>query len=165
MSAFYTCSSILQYLFADYLSYADRDRSIFTTGCRAECGAPSRMGTITMITADEKHRGMEGYPRCLAEPGSVEACAGTAGESWTVTPESALRSSDGECLAVANGKPVLEACRSVKSQRWRYTLKGNLISGGNHQCLSAAGPVMGPHALEMQRCGHNLPNQIWSLPN
>lgn len=140
------------------------DTAIWRIHFSPDCGTPARMGNITMITADERHRGIEGYTRCLAEPGGVEPCAGAGGESWTVTPEGALRSSDGECLTVANRKPVLETCRSVKSQHWRYALKGNLISGGDSQCLSAAGPETGPQPLEMQRCGHNLPNQIWSLP-
>jgi alpha-galactosidase len=144
---------------------APHDTAIWRIHPSAQCGTPTRMGTIVMITAEGRHRSIEGYTRCLAAPGSVEACAGTASESWTVTPDGSLRSSGGECLAVAKDKPELEACRPVKSQHWSYTLKGNLISGAGHKCLSAAGPETGPQTLEMQRCRHNQPNQIWSLPN
>jgi alpha-galactosidase len=121
------------------------------------------MGTIVMITADPHHRKTDGYSRCLSSAGSVAPCAGTAGESWTVTPAGALRSSGGQCLAVASGKTQFEACRSVPSEHWRYTLMGNLIN--DDACLSAMGPETGPQTLGIQPCGHNQANQIWSLPN
>ena len=144
---------------------APHDTVIWRIHPSTECGKPARTGTITMITANEHHRGFEGYTRCLAAPGSVGACAGTANESWAVRADGSLCSSGGECLALANGKPVLEACRPAKSQKWRYTLNGNLINDASHKCLSAAGPEATPQTLKMQPCGHNLPNQIWSLPN
>jgi alpha-galactosidase len=144
---------------------ASHDTAIWRIHPSAPCGTPTRMGTIVMITAEGRHRSIEGYTRCLAAPGSVEDCTGTRAESWTISPGGSLRSSGGECLAVAKGKPKLEACRPVKSQHWRYTLKGNLISGADHKCLSGAGPDIGPQTLVMQPCGNNLPNQIWSLPN
>jgi alpha-galactosidase len=144
---------------------APHDTAIWRIHPSSQCGMPSRMGTITMITAAERHHSIVGYTRCLAAPGRVEACAGTASERWTVIPDGSLHSASGECLAVAKGKPQLEACRAVKFQHWRYTLKGNLISSAGHKCLSAAGPETGPQTLVMQPCGHNLPNQVWSLPN
>jgi alpha-galactosidase len=144
---------------------APHDTTIWRIHPSAQCGTPRRMGTITMITAARQLYSIDGYARCLAAPGRVEACAGTASESWIVTPDGSLRSSGGECLAVAKGRLALEACRPVKSQHWRYTLKGNLISGAGKKCLSAAGPETGSQTLEIQPCGHNQPNQIWSLPN
>ena len=144
---------------------APHDTAIWRVHPSAQCGTPTRMGTITMIRAGRRQRSIEGYTRCLAAPGSVEACAGTGGETWTVTTDGSLRSSGGECLAVAKGKPELEACRPVKSQHWHYTLKGNLISSVGHKCLSTTGPETGPQTLVMQPCGHNLPNQMWALPN
>jgi len=88
-----------------------------------------------------------------------------AAEKWTVTPDGALQSSGGECLAVVNGKPTMQACSSASTQQWRYTLKGNLINNGNLQCLTAVGVESKPQSLEVQVCGHNLATQIWSLPN
>ncbi len=145
---------------------APHDTAIWRIHPSAECGKPSRTGTIT-LTANVKSRkhSIDGYGRCLASPGSVGTCVGTAGETWTVTPSGALRSSGGECLAVINGKPGLEACRVEKAQYWRYTQKGNLINRADHQCLGAAGAASKPQSLEMQPCGHSLTNQIWSLPN
>ena len=145
---------------------ASHDTAIWRIHPSAQCGKPSRTGTITLTAnvRSQKHS-IDGYARCLASPGSVETCVGTAAERWIVTPGAALRSSDGECLALAKGKPVLEACRPAESQRWRYTLKGNLINAARHHCLSAAGAETGSQTLVMQPCGHNLPNQIWSLPN
>ncbi|MDE3180776.1 MAG: ricin-type beta-trefoil lectin domain protein, partial [Acidobacteriota bacterium] len=139
------------------------DTAIWRITPSASCGRPARAGTIIMVAAGRFHRGSD-YTSCLASTGSVEACVGTASESWTATPKGALRASGDQCLAVSNGKPVMESCRSTKAQRWRYKLNGNLI-GQDHQCLSAAGQEGGPESLEMQPCGHNLPNQIWSLPN
>ena len=144
---------------------ASHDTTIWRVRASAQCGMPSRTGTITLTSNVRTHlHTINGYTRCLASPGSVESCVGTAAERWTVTPDGALRSSGDECLALAHGKPLLEECRPVKSQHWRYTLRGNLISSTDHQCLSSAGLESEAH-LEMQPCGHNLPNQIWSLPN
>jgi len=143
---------------------AAHDTAIWRIHPSATCGAPARAGTITMISTG-RQRDINGYSRCLAAPGSVGACVGTAGESWTVTSRGALRSSGDQCLALAHGQPAMQACRSVSAQHWRYTLKGNLTSARDHQCLSAAGPDSAPQSLQMQPCGHNQPNQIWSLPN
>ena len=144
---------------------ASHDAIIWRIHPSTECGEPSRTGAITMITAVQEHDSINGYTRCLGTAGSVEPCTGAKTEEWTVTKEGALRSSGGECLTVVNGKPVMQACRSISAQQWRYTLKGNLVNNGNLQCLTAAGPESGPQSLQMQVCGHNLETQIWSLPN
>jgi alpha-galactosidase len=144
---------------------ASHDAVIWRMHPSAECGKPARTGTITMITAARRHRSFEGYARCLCAPGRVESCTGAATEKWTVTKDGALRSSAGECLAVVNGKVVMQACRAESAQQWRYTLKGNLVNNGNLQCLTAAGPESNPQSLQTQVCGHNLATQIWSLPN
>ncbi len=145
---------------------APHDTAIWRIHASADCGRATRTGTIT-LTANVRRRShsIDGYARCLAASGHVEPCSGAADESWTFTRKDALRSSAGRCLAVADGKPVMEACRARRRQHWRYTLMGNLISRKGHQCLSAAGPESGAQSLEMQPCGDNLPRQIWSLPN
>ncbi|MGH9640563.1 MAG: ricin-type beta-trefoil lectin domain protein, partial [Bryobacteraceae bacterium] len=104
------------------------------------------------------HLNPESYTRCLT-PRGVEACTGSAAESWTVTSDGALESS-GSCLAVANGKVALGPCSKSKSQRWRYTLKGNLLNVARKGCLTGD-----QNGLSIQPCGHNPRNQIWSLPN
>ena len=144
---------------------ASHDAIIWRIHPSADCGKPARTGTITTITATRGHRSIEDYARCLGAAGSVESCTGAAAEKWTVTKDGALRSSGGECLAVVNGKPVMQACRLESAQQWRYTLKGNLVNNGNLQCLTAAGPESQPQSIEMQVCGHNMATQIWSLPN
>jgi len=110
------------------------------------------------------HRSIKGYASCLAAPGKVDACDGSDRETWTLTSNLALRSPDRRCLAVAHGKPVLQACGRGKAQRWRHTLEGNLAAAGR-QCLSAVGPDDSTRMLRMQPRGHNQPNPIWSLPN
>lgn len=142
------------------------DTMIWRVHPSAQCGKPSRTGTIT-LTANVRagRHSIDGYTRCLASPGSVGSCVGIAVEKWTVTSGGALRSSGDECLALAKAKPVLEACHPAQSQKWRYTITGNLINATRHDCLSAAGTEAGPQKLVMRPCGHNLPNQIWSLPN
>ncbi len=140
------------------------DTALWRVHPSAACGRPTRTGTISMITT-VRQRDIESYSRCLAAPGRVEACAGTAEESWTVTTDGGLRSAAGRCLGVANGKLEMEACRPISAQHWRYTLKGNLISAGGRQCLSATGPAGSTQSLQMRPCGHNQPDQIWSLPN
>ena len=140
------------------------DTAIWRIHPAPSCGRPTRTGTITMI-ATGQHRDIESYSRCLATPGRVGACAGTPAETWTVTASGALMSAEGLCLAVAEGKPVMQACAPGSAQRWHYTLAGNLISAQDHQCLSASGPDTEVQGLNLQPCGHNQPNQIWSLPN
>ena len=144
---------------------APHDTAIWRIRPSARCGRPSRTGAIIMTTnPDRHHRTLHHYSRCLAAPGKVKLCQGTPDEKWVVTSKGALRSQGGRCLGVKHGKPVMEACRTARALRWRYTLKGNLVSLRDHQCLSAAG--LGPAGkLLMQPCGHNLPAQIWSLPN
>lgn len=144
---------------------APHDAALWRVHPSSQCGEPGHTGTITMISATRRQHSIDGYTRCLAAPGTVEPCAGTDLERWAVTPEGALQSSGGECLAVVNGKPVMQACRSVSAQQWRYTLKGNLVNNGSLQCLTAAGPESQPQSIEMQVCGHNVATQIWSLPN
>ena len=144
---------------------AAHDTDVWRIHPSPACGKPTRTGTIIMITSDRRHRTIEGYTSCLAAPGRVETCEGTAGELWTVTSKGALRSSGGLCLAVAEGKPVLQACRRASAQHWRYTLAGNLISASGHQCLGVAETDGNTQTLQVEACGHNQPNQIWSLPN
>ncbi len=144
---------------------AAHDTAIWRIHASASCGKPGRTGAIIMITPGRHHRGLASYSRCLAAPGTVTSCSGAAGERWTFSRGGALRSSGGLCLGVVEGKPVMQACRPMGTQRWRYTLKGNLISAAGRQCLSAAGPEGDSQKLQMQPCGPNLPNQIWSLPN
>ena len=145
---------------------APHDTAIWRVQPSAHCGRPSRTGAIIMTTnPDRHHRNIDSYSRCLTAPGQVEACSGTRGESWVVTSSGALRSLGGRCLGVAHGKPVMEACRAASTQRWRYTLEGNLKSAQDHQCLSATGPASDHQSLTIEPCGHNQQNQIWSLPN
>jgi alpha-galactosidase len=146
-----------------YAEIASHDAAIWRIRLSASCGRPARTGAIIM-TAAKRQRDIEDYSRCLSAAGYVEACTGDAAERWTVTPGGALQSSGALCLAVGRGEPVLAACRPMLAQRWRYTLKGNLINAANHKCLSAAMGI-DPRVLKLQPCGHNLPSQIWSLPN
>ncbi|MEO6910361.1 MAG: ricin-type beta-trefoil lectin domain protein [Edaphobacter sp.] len=142
---------------------AAHDTAIWKIHPTASCGRPSRTGTILMTVSGKQHD-VNSYSRCLAASGSVESCAGTPAEAWTVTADGALKSG-ARCLAVAEGKLVMQQCSSSTAQRWKYTLVGNLIHAGNSECLSASAPNSGSQSLSVQACGHNLPNQIWSLPN
>ena len=143
---------------------ASHDTAIWRFHPAQSCGKPTRSGTITMI-APGRHHDIPNYCLCLAAPGRVETCAGTPEESWTATANGALKSSEGRCLAVVDGKPLMQACASTGAQSWTYTLAGDLVNNEDHKCLSAAGPNGKPETLDMQACGHNRPNQIWSLPN
>ncbi|HXX21816.1 MAG TPA: ricin-type beta-trefoil lectin domain protein [Terriglobia bacterium] len=143
---------------------AAHDTVIWRLHPAPSCGRPTRIGTITMI-APGRHRDIASYSLCLAAPGHVGTCAGTPEETWTVTASGALKSAEGRCLAVVDGKPEMQACGPTSAQYWNYTLAGNLIDNENHECLSAGGPDGKPQSLSMQACGHNQPNQIWSLPN
>jgi alpha-galactosidase len=140
------------------------DTAIWRIYPAASCGKPTRTGTITMIAAG-RHHDIESYSRCLAAPGLVGTCLGAAAETWKVTANGALESTGLHCLGVVNDKPTLQACTSGTAQHWRYTLAGNLVNAGDHKCLSASGPDAEPEGLKMQVCGHNRPDQIWSLPN
>jgi alpha-galactosidase len=132
---------------------ASHDTAIWRFHPAPSCGNPTRTGTIMMSSF------------CLAASGSVETCAGTPEETWTVTASGALKSADGGCLAAVDGNPEMQACTPTNAQHWNYTLAGNLVDGEDRKCLSAAGPDGQPTSLEVQACGHNQLNQIWSLPN
>ena len=144
---------------------ASHDTSIWRIHTSFQCGKPSRTGTVT-LSDDRKNRphSIDGYARCLSASGSVGECTGEASQSWTFTPQGALRSGD-RCMAVVDGKPAIEACRPVSAQYWRYTLEGNLINKVNLQCLTASGLAGEPQSLGVQGCDAKLATQIWSLPN
>ena len=133
---------------------------------------PTSTGTIVMIVPRQREPAshwhqeppdIDQYTRCLSAAGSVEACAGTSAESWTVTRGGALKSG-GRCLAAGNGTVDMQACSAGEAQHWKYTLVGNLVGAGG-QCLTAGGDYSQSQALSLQACGHNQPSQIWSLPN
>ena len=85
-------------------------------------------------------------------------------EAWTVTARGALMAAEG-CLTVIDGKPVVQKCTGQNAQHWNYSLVGNLVIQSDQECLTADSTEGVPQSLSMQSCGHNLPNQIWSLPN
>ena len=126
------------------------------------CGTPARIGVITRIVPEvpQMPEDVADYTRCLAAPGRAEPCAGTASETWRITSDGALQSGQ-ECLTQSRGRAALAKCRSTDTQRWRYTLPGNLINRASDLCLTA--PTSGE--LTVQACGHNLASQIWALPN
>jgi alpha-galactosidase len=128
----------------------------------AACGAPARMGAISRIVPDvpESRQDSQDYTRCLAAPGAVRECEGTAAESWRIMPDGTLRSAQ-KCLTQIGEQAALTRCGSSGSQRWTYTLLGNLINRSSRLCLT--GPASGRAAVEA--CGHNLASQIWTLPN
>jgi len=140
---------------------ASHDTAIWRFHPAPPCGRPARTGTITMVSTKPHRQDW----LCLAAPGHVATCAGTPDETWTVTARGALQSAAGRCLAVADGKPQMQACAATNAQSWNYTQAGNLLDNQTHQCLSAGGPGGKSDSLSMQACGHNQPNQIWSLPN
>jgi len=143
---------------------AAHDTAIWTIRPDAACGTPARMGAITRIlpgpSDDADHPGVSRYTRCLAAPGEVTTCAGTAAESWEVMGNGALRSG-GKCLAQRGGRAGLAICNSAADQAWRYDVAGRLINSASGQCLT--GSARG--ALSVAACGDNPPSQIWSLPN
>ncbi|HJS91294.1 MAG TPA: ricin-type beta-trefoil lectin domain protein [Steroidobacteraceae bacterium] len=153
-----------------------RQRSVDALGCEigahdtdvwqirpaAGCGAPARIGAITRTVPDvpASRRDAEDYTRCLAAPGILEPCAGTPEELWRIMPDGSLRSGR-QCLTGLGRHAALANCRAAASQRWRYTLLGNLINRASRLCLS--GGASG--SLTLRACGHNLAAQIWTLPN
>ena len=151
---------------------ASHDTVIWRVRPASSCGTPARTGDIVMVVPRTRQPGEHGprkrpdineYSRCLAAPGSVGACAGTAAETWTVTSGGALKSAAG-CLAVANGQPVMQACAAGRVQQWNYNQVGNLVDAAG-ECLTASGQDNQSRTLSVQACGHNQPDQLWSLPN
>ena len=143
---------------------ASHETAIWRLHPAPSCGRPTRTGTITMV-ATGRQRDIASYSLCLAAPGHVGSCAGTPEETWTVTASGALKSAEGRCLAVVDGKPEMQPCAPTNAQAWDFTLAGNLVDREDHECLSAGGTGAEPDGLSVKACGHNQPNQIWSLPN
>jgi alpha-galactosidase len=143
---------------------ASHDTAIWRIRTSSSCGAPTRTGTIVMIAiGSHHHEFIDHYTRCLTASGIVEDCAGTSAETWTMTPSGTLKSG-GKCLAVADGKTAMQTCSASKAQHWKYTLLGNLVSADG-VCLTTSGPDDQSVPLSISACGHNQPDQIWSLPN
>ena len=143
---------------------AARDTAIWRINAAAPCGIPTRSGTITMIAGGE-HIGFDGYTQCLAAPGVLAGCASTPAETWTIGKDGELQSA-GQCLTTAHGQLTMRSCAARTTQRWRYTQVGNLVDADG-QCLTASSsrvPSPSP-GLSLHSCGHNQPDQIWSLPN
>lgn len=135
------------------------DTEIWRVRAGSSCGAPTRIGTITLTANEQKHDfGFEGYTRCLSAQGTAGACTGSSSETWVVADDGTLRSG-GNCLAGANGKAIMQPCSASTDQRWTWTRAGQLRQGPQ-QCLTGA-----ETGLTLQSCGHNLPDQVWSLPN
>jgi alpha-galactosidase len=145
-----------------HASIAADDTEIWRIHPGLSCGTPTRAGAITMTVAGD-HDEMQGYSLCLAASGPVEGCTGLPAEAWTVRASGALESG-GRCLGIADGKPTMQSCAAGNTERWKYTLPGNLVSADG-ACLSTTGQNGSQQRLTMQACGHNQPNQIWSLPN
>lgn len=140
---------------------AAHDTVIWRIHPSAACGVPARRGAI-IITAAGDHDEIQGYSRCLSAAGVVEQCAGTPAQSWTFTAGGQLLSG-ARCLGIVQGKPAMGSCASGSAERWRSTLAGNLVTPGG-KCLTASASGQ-TGLLSVEPCGHNLPNQIWSLPN
>lgn len=139
-------------------SIASHDTAIWRIQPTESCGKPTRTGAITMIAPGDHHERIDGYVVCLAASGNVEPCAGTPAENWTITDQGALKAA-GRCLTVVQGHPTMGACSARVAKNWKYTLAGTLVSA-NGGCLTATAD-----SLNIERCGHNQRNQVWSLPN
>lgn len=143
---------------------ASHDTAIWRIRPSSSCGAPTRTGTIVMIADGSDHlESIDHYTRCLTASGIVADCAGTSAETWTVTQNGTLKSG-GKCLTVTDGKTAMQTCSASKAQHWKYTLLGNLVSTDG-ACLTASGRDDQSAPLSLSACGHNQPDQIWSLPN
>ncbi|HEX8756719.1 MAG TPA: ricin-type beta-trefoil lectin domain protein [Steroidobacteraceae bacterium] len=140
---------------------AAHDTQIWRVRPAADCGIPARIGVIvrTVPNVPENRQDAADYTRCLAAPGRVQRCTGTAAQTWRVGQDGMLRSGR-KCLTGTGERAVLARCRADVNQRWRYTLPGNLIDEASHRCLT--GLTSG--RLAIKACGHNLASQIWSLP-
>jgi alpha-galactosidase len=142
---------------------ASHDTEIWRIHAADSCGTPARVGSITRIVSLSRHD-IDSYSRCLAATGSAGNCSGAPTEAWTVSADGSIESG-GRCLAIANGAPTMQACSHAAAQRWKYTLSGNLVNAADNKCLSVTGSSGNPQNLAAIACGHNQPDQIWSLPN
>jgi len=142
---------------------ASHDTEIWRIHPTPGCGVPARTGAITMTVNSSRHD-IDSYSRCLESDGTVGHCRGAPAETWTVSADGSLKSS-GWCLASTAKDSILQRCSSSPAQHWRYTLSGNLINGANKKCLSISLANGEPASLTVSVCGHNQPNQVWSLPN
>jgi alpha-galactosidase len=138
---------------------AAHDTAIWRIQPSSACGTPARRGTITRIVPDAQ-RTTEDYTRCLAAPGRIETCTGTAAESWTISAAGTLENAAG-CLTADDKSVTVKSCDSSPGQSWSYSLAGNLVNGQSHLCLTGSRTA----GVSLQQCGHNAPAQIWSVPN
>jgi alpha-galactosidase len=142
---------------------ASHDTAIWRVHPDHTCGTPKRIGTITMVVLHSEHD-IDSYSRCLSGAGSVGSCKNAQDQSWTVAADGALISG-GQCLSMENSAVIMRPCTGTREQRWKYNLSGNLINAANDRCLTATDMSGKPQGVSVAACGHNQPDQIWSLPN
>ena len=140
------------------------DTGIWKLTPSAPCGARTQTGAILM-TVPSQQRVFDNYAQCLSSLGEVEVCTADASEAWTLRTGGQIVDHEGQCLDDAGGNPMQTSCAAGLTQLWTYTEAGNLINSSDGLCLSAAVVNGLPTTLEMQPCGYNAFNQIWSLPN
>jgi alpha-galactosidase len=116
------------------------------------------------MTINSSRHDIDSYSRCLASDGTLGHCSGVPAETWTVSADGLLKSA-GRCLANTVRGPTLQRCSGAPAQRWRYAFSGNLINSANKKCLSISLANGESASLTVSSCGHNQPNQVWSLPN
>jgi alpha-galactosidase len=120
-----------------------------------------------------------GEGTCLTTPGGAttsgtavvsSACDGSTAQYWTAPGDGTMRLA-GRCLDVFNSggagaKLVLFNCTGNSNQQWSYALNGNLISGlPSKLCAGVRGATTANDTpVELQSCGHNSANQVWTLP-
>lgn len=144
---------------------ASHDTGIWKLSPSAQCGTRSRSGAIIMTVPSQKQK-LNTYAQCLSSSGQVEVCTAGRDQAWTVSPLGQLIDQNGLCLEDFNGQIVQAQCMpNWWREQWTYTQAGNLINRVDHRCLSAAVTNGLPSTLEIEACGYNLANQIWSLPN
>jgi hypothetical protein len=148
-----------------------------TLSAAASSGAPSPSaitnagnGALTGTSLRNKYSGS-----CLDTNGAFAngadeqlwTCAGTAGESWTLTSTGALTQDGGAyCLddygfgTAPGSKVALWSCNSGANQQWTFRADGSIVGVYSGLCLDIAGPGNGAQ-IQLSTCNHRW-SQQWS---
>jgi hypothetical protein len=107
---------------------------------------------------------------CITDPNSsttnntqltVEPCAGTHNQQWTMPASPVTSGVAGKCLAVSGGSAISTACTTSTSQQVTLGLDGSLRFGG--ECLyNAGGGINDGTAIKELGCNGSLA-QLWGI--
>ena len=92
---------------------------------------------------------------------TVEPCAGTTSQAWTMPASPVTSGVAGKCLSVSGGSAIATACGTSASQKVTLGLDGSLRIGG--ECLHSAGGGKNDGTAITELGCNSSPSEMWGF--